>query len=116
MIVRNPQDVPSNPRVLHDGIGLCDNRELYSSADFETRLLFLSHTVIPPGATIGYHTHGEDEEMYIILAGRAVMTVNGEKREVRAGDAILNRRGWSHGLENTSEEPVTIMVFLVRMP
>lgn len=116
MIVRNAQDIPSAPRSLHDGIGLCDNRELYKNTDFETPLRFLSQTVVPPGATIGYHTHGEDEEMYVILAGRARMTVNGEVREVRAGDVLLNRRGWSHGLENPFDQPVTIMVFLARMP
>lgn len=116
MILRHPDDVPPNPKSLHDGLGLCDNRVLYEKGDFETALQFLSQTTIPPGATIGYHTHGEDEEMYVILAGRAVMTVNGERREVRAGDALLNRRGWSHGLENPFDEPVTILVFLARMP
>jgi mannose-6-phosphate isomerase-like protein (cupin superfamily) len=116
MIIRNREDLASNPKPLHDGVGLCDNRQLYGKQDFDTSLLFLSQTTIPPGSTIGYHTHGENEEMYFILSGRAVMTINGERREVRTGDAILNRRGWSHGLENPFDQPVTILVFLAEMP
>ncbi len=115
MIVRNHQQIPECHRDLHDGQGLCDNRELFRDVDFETNLAFLVRTIIPPGATIGYHSHGADEEMYVILSGHAIMTVNGERRDVGPGDAILNRQGWSHGLENLSDAPVEILVFLVRM-
>lgn len=115
MIIRNIEDTLADRRSLHEGLGVCDNRELYTAGDFQSPLRFLVHTVVPPGATIGYHPHGQDEEMYVILSGRAIMTVNGERREVRAGDAILNKPGWSHGLENPFAEPVCLLVYLARL-
>jgi quercetin dioxygenase-like cupin family protein len=42
------------------------------------------------------------------------MTVNNEARQVKTGDVILNKPGWSHGLENTSDHVLKLLVFEVR--
>jgi quercetin dioxygenase-like cupin family protein len=41
------------------------------------------------------------------------MTVNEETREVIAGDVILNKPGWSHGLANHSDQVLKMLVFEV---
>ena len=69
-----------------------------------------------PGTSIGYHQHGENEELYVILEGSGTMTVNGETSKVQAGDVIVNKPGWSHGLENTSETTIKLLVFEVAKP
>lgn len=43
-----------------------------------------------------------------------MMTVNGQSREVAAGDVILNKPHWQHGLENSSEADLKILVFEVK--
>jgi oxalate decarboxylase/phosphoglucose isomerase-like protein (cupin superfamily) len=35
---------------------------------------------------------------------------------VKTGDVIVNKPGWSHGLENTSDQPLEILVFEVAKP
>lgn len=111
MIIRN--FLESNYKVAssHAGQGEVQSVKLYHEGDFESSLKFLNYTVIPPGASIGYHQHGDNEELYIILEGSGRMTVNGELRSVKPGDAILNKRNWSHGLENTGTEPLRILVY-----
>lgn len=42
------------------------------------------------------------------------MTVNGQAREISAGDVILNKPHWSHGLENNSDTDLKILVFEVQ--
>ena len=47
------------------------------------------------------------------ISKKYVLTVNGETSEVTAGDVIVNKPGWSHGLENNSDSPLKILVFEV---
>jgi mannose-6-phosphate isomerase-like protein (cupin superfamily) len=39
--------------------------------------------VIPLNSTIGYHKHGNNEEMYIILAGFGTMMIDEQKFKVK---------------------------------
>ncbi len=49
----------------------------------------------PDGAT-ERHRHGDTEEIYFILSGRGEMEVDGERRVVGPGDAILIPPGAWH--------------------
>ena len=57
--------------------------------------------------------HQNSEEIYVILEGKGIMSINGEEHEVAAGDIILNKPYWSHGLENNSDTDLKILVFEV---
>lgn len=63
---------------------------------------------LEPGASIGYHKHEDNEEVYFIMAGSGLYCEENETRTVKAGDVLLCRRGRSHGLENTEEETLKI--------
>ncbi len=113
MIVRNYFEAEARMKPSHQGKGLVKHVHLFDQADFETRLKFIIYCEIDPGSSIGYHHHGENEEVYVVLEGQGVMTVNDQDRTVKAGDVILNKPGWSHGLENDSDERLEILVFEV---
>ncbi|HXG93901.1 MAG TPA: cupin domain-containing protein [Blastocatellia bacterium] len=70
----------------------------------------LAEETLPPGRAVTPHHHCEIEEIYYILSGRGVMTVGDERREVGAGDAVFVPRGHFHTLENTSDEPVKLLL------
>ena len=112
-MIRNFQSAPSAWGAAHEGKGQVKNALLYGDADFSTNLRFVIYTELPPGTSIGYHTHGNDEEVYVILEGLGTMTIDGEAHEVNAGDVILNKPDGSHGLENTSDDILKILVFEV---
>lgn len=113
-MIRNIYNSPSRLVGSHDGKGRVKNALLYGDADFSTNLRFVIYTELPPGTSIGYHKHGNDEEVYILLEGRGTMTIDGEAHEVSAGDVILNKPYGSHGLENTSDDILKLLVFEVR--
>jgi mannose-6-phosphate isomerase-like protein (cupin superfamily) len=71
---------------------------------------FIDLVVVPPGCTIGEHTHGPDEETYVIVAGSGTMTVDGAQLAVGAGDVVVNRAGGTHGLRNTGAQPLRLVV------
>jgi mannose-6-phosphate isomerase-like protein (cupin superfamily) len=62
-----------------------------------------------PGSAIGYHRNGEDE-IYYVLSGRGELTLNGERREVGPGTAIMTRAGNSHGLRQIGTDDLVILI------
>ena len=113
MIVRNFLEAPYQVQSVHEGKGVGKNAKVFSAEDFDTPLKFIYYTQMEPGASIGVHPHGENEEVYVVLSGRGSMTVNDERQPVKTGDIILNKPGWRHGIENTSDEPLKLFVFEV---
>ena len=94
----------------HGGKGAVLFRRILES-EFQSKVSFLDYTVLPPGASIGYHLHRDTEEVYIILGGTGTMSVDQEAARVVRGDVILNPKGGSHGLVNDGPENLEILVF-----
>ena len=64
---------------------------------------------LKPGSAIGYHEQKEDE-IYYVLSGRGVMTIDGKSFDVTAGTAVLTRPGSSHGLKQTGADDLVILI------
>ena len=58
---------------------------------------------LEPGASVGYHKHSIDEEVYYIVSGKGLYCEEGEEIEVGAGDIMLCRQGCSHGIKNIGD-------------
>jgi quercetin dioxygenase-like cupin family protein len=53
---------------------------------------------LPPGSSIGYHTHPGDESGYV-LKGSLILKVKGQPdRTLKAGDSFFNPRGAVHSV------------------
>jgi mannose-6-phosphate isomerase-like protein (cupin superfamily) len=81
---------PSNPKAPAENFGL-------------VMFYVPPHVVLEPGS---HHT----EECYVIIKGCGTMTLNGEKREVSAGTFIHLPPWCEHGVENTGDETLEIMI------
>ena len=64
---------------------------------------------LKPGSGIGYHEQKEDE-IYYVLSGRGVMTIDDKSFEVTPGTAVLTRPGSSHGLKQAGPDDLVIMI------
>lgn len=62
-----------------------------------------------PGSTIGYHEQDRDE-IYYVLSGTGELTMDGTKSIVGPGTAILTRTGSSHGLRQTGDDDLVIVI------
>lgn len=68
---------------------------------------------LPPGGSEGMHSHPADdplEELYLVVEGRADMTVDGGTHELGPGDAVLAPAGAEHDLRNTGTTPLKVVV------
>ena len=97
----------------HGGEGPVDLYEIWSGSDFASNVDFFDRLIVPPGSTVGYHRHGENEEMYIFLEGRGTMTIEGEQVPVKKGDMILNPAHGAHGLVNDSDTDIDVLILQV---
>ena len=64
---------------------------------------------LKPGSGIGYHEQKEDE-VYYVLSGRGVMTLDDKPVEIGPGTAVLTRPGSSHGLKQVGNEDLVILI------
>jgi len=112
---RNLADLALDPVVAHGGEGLVGFCRVLDASDFQGPWNFVDYAVVPPGASIGLHAHGDDEELYLVLAGEGLMRVDGHELRVRPGHVVLNRPGGRHGLVNDGTEPLRLFVVEVSL-
>lgn len=63
----------------------------------------LAEATLTPGQVTQRHYHRASEEIYFVLAGRAEMRLDGERRELAAGDAVLIPPGAWHEIRALDE-------------
>ncbi|MFA6473238.1 MAG: cupin domain-containing protein [Candidatus Latescibacterota bacterium] len=100
----------------HDGAGTLLFRRIWSKSTFKTPWYFVDHCLLPPGTSIGYHQHNSIEEIYYIVEGSGLSTVNGYTFAVKAGDAIPCTVTDSHGIYNDSQANLEVMVVCAQYP
>jgi mannose-6-phosphate isomerase-like protein (cupin superfamily) len=99
----------------HGGTGAVDLYEIWGKSDFRSDVDFIDRVVVPPDSTIGFHKHGENEEMYIVLEDSGLMKMEDDEVTVGKGDMILNPAGGRHGLANNSSENIDILVIQISL-
>jgi mannose-6-phosphate isomerase-like protein (cupin superfamily) len=107
MIVRNVHDreVLETTYLAHGGAiaqMILDRRVL-------REIGFLAIANLAKGKIIESH-RDPMEEIYFVLSGEGEMSVDGETRHVRPGDATWIPAGSAHSLANSSEEDLLILV------
>jgi len=69
---------------------------------------------LAPGASIGYHVHENETELYHFLAGSGTVDDNGAPVRVMAGDTISTPNGFGHSVENDGSEDLVFLATIVR--
>jgi quercetin dioxygenase-like cupin family protein len=63
-----------------------------------------------PGQAHPAHVHADQDKLYYVLAGEGEAQVGEETHAVRAGDLVLAAAGVPHGMKNTGQEPLSVLV------
>lgn len=70
--------------------------------------------VLPPGSSIGCHTHEGDTEPYYILKGQGIFTdADGSRVPVGPGDICTIACGESHAIENAGDEDLEMIALIL---
>ena len=96
----------TTPFITRDGSEI---RELLAYRNSVIRNQSLAEARLPAGASTQEHYHPKAEEIYYITHGAGRVRIEGEVREVKAGDAIAIRPGHKHKLWNTGTETLRLL-------
>jgi len=74
-----------------------------------TGRLLLGLNCFEPGQAQKIHAHAGADKFYLVLSGKAKVTVGAETREVTAGDLVFAPAGVEHGVETALERTVMLI-------
>ena len=69
----------------------------------------LAEAWLDPGQATERHYHAQTEELYVLLDGSGEMEVEGERRRVAPGDAVLIPPGAWHQIRAGGAEPLRFL-------
>jgi len=104
MDIKNLNEVA--PFITKDGSEI---RELLAHRNSAIRNQSLAEARLPAGASTQEHFHPKAEEIYYLTHGTGRIRIEGETREVKAGDAIAIPPGQRHKLWNTGRETLLLL-------
>jgi mannose-6-phosphate isomerase-like protein (cupin superfamily) len=94
------------PFITKDGSEI---RELLAHRNSCIRLQSLAEARLAPGASTQEHYHIRTEEIYYLTHGRGKIRIEGETRDVSAGEAIAIPPGQRHKLWNTGPDVLRLL-------
>jgi mannose-6-phosphate isomerase-like protein (cupin superfamily) len=86
-------------------------RTLFSHEETATSGLTTGTAELAPGGHLNRHRH-PPAEVYRILGGEGVASLDGVDHPVAAGDSVFIPGGAWHGIRNTGEVPLTVFYVL----
>ena len=69
----------------------------------------VKHIQVSPGASLSLQSHAHRAEQWVVITGRARVTVDDSVRELTAGDAVSIPLGARHRLENPGDAPLVVV-------
>lgn len=98
---------------LRGGKGSVEFTHLFNQEEMAGKGKLCAKLKLSPGASIGFHSHIDEEEIYYILKGKGLVDDNGKKQEVQFGDAVITGGGDSHSIENTGEGELEFLAVII---
>ncbi|NPV53892.1 MAG: cupin domain-containing protein [Firmicutes bacterium] len=98
---------------MRDGKGSVEITHIFKQDELRGKARLVARVTIPPGASIGFHEHNEEEEIYYIISGKGLANDNGTTKLVGPGDAILTGGGAGHAIENAGDEPLEMVAVIL---
>jgi len=106
-IIQHDADIQKPEPGTHNGGGQTIG---YSFFDKTPGMKFVFRKrALHPGAGVGPHEQKEDE-VYYVLSGKGVMTVDDTKVDMTPGTAVLTRPGSSHSLKQMGSEDLVVLI------
>ena len=112
MITRKEQQSHSVREFMRGGKKHVSLTELSTCLPGNMRMFSLLTLI--PGASIGYHVHENETEMFYFLEGCGRVQDDDAFFDVCAGDSMATLSGHGHGVENTGDTNLVIVAAIVK--
>lgn len=83
---------------------------------FETENFFCDIYCLEPGQEQKPHTHNGADKIYFVLEGKVTIQIGDEQRVVGKNQICLAASGLVHGVKNTTDDRLILLVFMAPSP
>jgi mannose-6-phosphate isomerase-like protein (cupin superfamily) len=83
---------------------------------FETENFFCDVYCLEPGQEQKVHEHKVEDKIYFVLDGTGSFVIGDQTQELSANRIVLAPAGAPHGVKNTSDGRLTLLVFMTPNP
>lgn len=113
MIRRSSEMLKEIKEQMRGGKGTVDVTHVMKQDELNGKARLVARVSLNPGCSIGWHEHVNEEEIYYILKGKALVDDNGDKKELNPGDASLTVGGKCHSIENIGDDVLEFMAIVL---
>jgi len=97
-----------------NGTGTVQKISWFEDKELCPNLNMVASLVVPPGASVGNHTHHGEAEIYRVISGRALYNDNGKEVEVGPGDVLMCYDGQTHGAKTIGDEDFEFIAMIIK--
>lgn len=99
-----------------DGEPLLNGIVVKASPSTGTESAILVEQTFDEGRSTNTHRHDQGDELFYVVSGTGVATLEGTEEIIRPGDVIFVPRGGIHRIGNPSDESPLVVVFFMDSP
>ena len=96
------------------GEGHVIRKVVFSEEETMGKTTLCAIQTVPPGSSIGVHSHDPDVEVFHVLSGTIRVIDNGVEKDLVAGDSNFSGKGGSHGVVNVSNEDAVMLCIIIK--
>ncbi|VAX11220.1 hypothetical protein MNBD_GAMMA25-1680 [hydrothermal vent metagenome] len=76
-------------------------------------IINFSRAVFPPGEIAGAHQHDDMSEIFFVLSGKGMITIDGVAHTLETGICVAVEAGEMHEVKNTGRDDLVLSYFAV---
>ena len=114
MVKKSLQQSIETRKNMRGGPGEVEIKHYLDKNEFRAKCRLCAQLKLSPGAGIGMHEHIDEDEVFIIQQGKALIVDNDKEIEVETGDAVLTGKGLSHSIKNTGDVDLLITAVIMQ--
>lgn len=96
-----------------NGVGVSVFDHILEKTEMKTNCRMFTKITLEPGASIGYHKHEKEEDIYYVINGIATVRDNGEMKTLYPGEVLFTGDGDSHSIANDGEVPLEFISIIL---
>ncbi|MDR0932078.1 MAG: cupin domain-containing protein [Victivallales bacterium] len=115
MIRKNGEYKVEIREAMRGGDGSVKIEEFWApEVEMRSKNRMFSRLTLNPGCSIGFHTHDNEDEIFVVIRGRAEADDNGKTVSLEPGDTILTGNGDGHAIRCVGNEPLELVAVISR--